>query len=109
MRSSKGKARSCLTLKRFRSKAFFSVPAESVWAAFCNVKVYYYQFLAALSSEKLRRELSRGYEDGSGAGLPIVNPLQQLASCIFWGLVDGVPDEMGLSAFPNQEEAGHSP
>ncbi len=39
MRSCKGHGRSCLTLKRFRSKAFFSVPVGSVWRLFCNVEV----------------------------------------------------------------------
>jgi hypothetical protein len=39
MRSSKGTERSCLTFKRFRSKALSSVPAGSVMAIYCNIAV----------------------------------------------------------------------
>jgi hypothetical protein len=44
VRSSKGNGRSCLTLKRFRSKAFSSVPAGSVMGIFCNIEVYIQAF-----------------------------------------------------------------
>jgi hypothetical protein len=64
VRSSKGNGRSCLTLKRFRSKAFSSVPAGSVWRLFCNVEVK--QGGHNIPEDVIRRRYDAGWRNFQG-------------------------------------------